>query len=476
MSAQQRDADVIVAGAGPAGAAAAARLAAAGVDVLLLERGRFPRDKVCGDFVGPVALAELEALGVAEMPAVASANAVDRAALFADGRELITYVLPKVAGLPGYGRVIPRVVLDDAIAEVARKAGARVEEGRAVCGFRAYEDRVEVAVREGAGECRLRALVLVGADGAGSIVARAVRGGAPQRDEFLVAVRAYYEGVAGPAGRCDLSFTTDSFPGYAWIFPTAEGVANVGVGMVVETFPAAKEQLRDLLERLVRHDRAMRSRLHDGRMLGEPVGWPLSTYSGRTPPAADRVVLVGDAAGLVNPMNGEGIQAALCSARWAAETIVAALRSGDVAGAALGAYATRLRRELALDMLLARLVVRAIANRALNPLWLPMLRGLVARARVDARYADATGAVLAGVVPVQEAFATPVLLRSAGAIAAELAGAAGGALRGGPAAVLDACARACAPAVAMLAEPRAALRWAEELAQAARDVAASRSA
>ena len=176
-------------------------------------------------------------LGIGDIPAIAQANACDSAALFADGRELITYRLPERNGLPSYGRVVPRVVFDNALAEAARGRGARLEEGLTVSGFERDGEVVAVSVRDGNARRRLRARALIAADGSGSQLARQLHGAARKRDEFLVAARGYFENVDGPQSRCDLSFTSETFPGYAWIFPTGSGQANVGVGMVVETFP-----------------------------------------------------------------------------------------------------------------------------------------------------------------------------------------------------------------------------------------------
>jgi geranylgeranyl reductase family protein len=464
------DADVIVVGAGPAGAAAAARLAGAGADVLLVDRSRFPRDKVCGDFVGPVARAELDALGVR---AGVEGNPVDRAALYVDGEELITYALPEYGGRPGAGSVVPRVQLDDAIVAAARRAGARVLEETTVSSFVCDADGVELSARSGGSARRLRARALVGADGSSSTIARAVRGAPASRRDFMVAVRAYYDGVAGPADRCDLAFRGDSFPGYAWIFPTAGGTANVGVGTLVATYPARAHHLRELLDGLVRRDPAMRARLGSASLRGRVAGWPLAIGGGRTSPVADRVVLVGDAAGLVNPLNGEGIQSALLSARWAAQTLTACLRSGDVSRRALRGYAELVHRELGRDMLLASVVVRAIANRALNPLWLAMLRAIVARAAVDERYALATGGVVAGVVPARMAFTPSMLAATATCVAAALARRAGGTLARGPGAAAFAAGCVARVATETVRRPQDAAAWMADVARAARDALGS---
>ena len=210
--------DVVVVGGGPAGAAAAAYLAAVGLDVTVVDRQEFPRDKVCGDFVGPTALVELERLGVSDEPRFAAANKVRRAALFLDGKRMIIRPLPKVAGLPSYGRTIPRTSLDAWVLDAARRAGATVVEGAKVTGFTRSAGRVDVTYERGSASRTLRTSVLVGADGSSSTVARAVRGGAaPPRQDRILAVRAYAEGVSGPADRADLFFSS------ALASPTSRG-------------------------------------------------------------------------------------------------------------------------------------------------------------------------------------------------------------------------------------------------------------
>ena len=318
------------------------------------------------------------------------------------------------------------------------------------------------------GERVVRCRLVVGADGSSSHVARVVRGRTPRRDDLIVAVRAYFDGVAGPVGRCDVYFGGDSFPGYAWIFPTAPGVANVGVGMVVETFPPTAERLRDLLRRLIERDRGMRARLGGATMRGELAGWPLATFDGEPSPLDDRVLLVGDAASLINPINGEGIQYALTSARWAAEAAIAALRANDCSRAGLAAYGARIGAELGVDVAFARLLVRAIANRSLNPLWLFVLRAMVARARTDPAYARATGGVVAGVVPAREAIAPRMLLRTLAALATASGGAAAGALRD-PGRIADALAVAATALLDAAHDPAGALAWRRRVGRALHD-------
>lgn len=406
------DCDVAVVGGGPAGAAAAAHLSRAGLSVWLLDQKRFPRDKVCGDLVGPVALAELSGLGLDLLPEYAESNVVGAAAIAVDGEVLMTSAMPEVGGLPRFGRVVPRLELDAWIVDAARAAGARLLEGRRLTGMERDADCVVLTTAQAGSVARIRARVVIGADGSTSRTAEWLRGRPLDKGRRMIAVRAYYDGVDGPADRADLYFSERSFPGYFWIFPLGGGRANVGIGTMLRTAPPSADHLRDLLIGMVRDDRAVARRLGAARLDGKVVGWPLTTFDHRLPVVGDRVVLVGDAAGLINPLNGEGIQYALLSARWAAHAVGQALGSGDCSAAALGSYERTVARNLRYDMALSQLIVELIRNRSLNVVWLRSLRALAARARGDPEYARIAGGVLAGLLPASDLVSRRVLLGS----------------------------------------------------------------
>jgi len=408
------DCDALVVGGGPAGAAAAARLAARGFTTIVVDRATFPRDKVCGDFVGPAALAELANLGVTGTEAFAATNTVGECALHVDGNQLGVLAIPQVGGLPAYGRVIPRRYLDAWILDAARHAGATVLDGRKVTAIERAPDAVTVRGHSAAGPWQLRTRLLVGADGSNSIIARALRGAVPPRQDRIVAVRAYFDDVDGPAGQADVCLCSDSFPGYAWLFPCGGGQANVGVGMLVSTYPQAGRNLRDLLLRLIAEDASMRRRLRGARMDGRVLGCPLTTYNPRLPLTGDRVMLVGDAAGLINPLNGEGIQYALHSARWAADVAADCLSSGRLDAASLYRYQQRVRHSLGQDMAFSRLVVQLIRNRHLDPVWLRTLRVIASRAQADPDYAHRVGCVVTGLAPATTTFGLSMAARTAG--------------------------------------------------------------
>ena len=201
-AASAHDCDAIVVGGGPAGAAAAARLAARGFRTIVVDRATFPRDKVCGDFVGPAALAELADLGVTGTDAFDATNTIGVCALHVDGDHFGALAIPQVDGLPAHGRVIPRRQLDAWVLDAARQAGATVLEGRKVTAVEQAPGAVTVHGHGAAGPWQLRARLLVGADGSNSVIARALRGPGPPRQDRIVAVRAYFEDVGGPAVTC----------------------------------------------------------------------------------------------------------------------------------------------------------------------------------------------------------------------------------------------------------------------------------
>ncbi len=140
--------------------------------------------------------------------------------------------------------------------------------------------------------------MIVGADGSSSTVARILTGSKPQAEDRILAVRAYYRNVKCVADQAELYFTSRSFPGYYWFFPTGPDTANVGIGMVQENFPQQEVNLKQLLMlELIENDPALKAKIGDGELEDKVAGWPLATYNPSHPKTADRLVLVGDAGG-----------------------------------------------------------------------------------------------------------------------------------------------------------------------------------
>ncbi len=202
------DCEVLIAGGGPGGSALAFYLAQKGISVIVLEAQRFPRDKICGDAVSAVALAELQRMGITGLKEFSATNPVNDVALFI-GQEKMTVDISKPEGLPFQGRVIPRLKLDHWIYQAAAKAGAQYLQNTRLTHYSIGEDFVLAEIKEDNRTRMLRARILVGADGSNSTVARILYGAKTSDDYQLLGLRAYYEGINGAHGlRCPISFST----------------------------------------------------------------------------------------------------------------------------------------------------------------------------------------------------------------------------------------------------------------------------
>jgi geranylgeranyl reductase family protein len=308
--------DAVVVGAGPAGSVAALVLARGGARVALVDKAAFPRDKACGDLVGPRGVQVLADLGV---PVPDAGQGADLLAVGPSGRRSR---LPAYPGrtYPGHGIVVPRLALDHALREAALAAGAVGVRARITAVERDPDGTVQ-AVVAGDGQ-RLAGDVIIGADGALSPVARLTGMLDPDAALWGFAIRAYVPAEVP----LPLLVLLDSspwriYPGYGWLFPGADGQANVGIGVGMGS-SRQQAPLRGDLARLCSM-LTERGDLARGAATGPVIGGWLRMGGTGTPPAAANVLLVGDAAGLINPLQGEGIGPGMVSAQLAAEAVLA---------------------------------------------------------------------------------------------------------------------------------------------------------
>ena len=408
--------DVIIVGAGPGGSAAAITLARCGWRVLLVDKASFPRDKVCGDMISPRSQRVLGSLGCLPAVEAACAHRVSSGAFYLDGEKLLTARVPKVRGLTDYGLVLPRMVFDEIVFRQAQAEGVETFEGCEVKAVAIDATGASVmAVREGQPRT-FRGRLVIGADGAHSLVARTLNPKSSKGKNVSFAVRAYFEGVVGDTSQVDILFDRSFFPGYGWIFPLGGGRANVGMGMVLDPYRRDRVNLRERFAGWLERDPAALARLRDARLVGRVVGWPLNTYAATTRRFGHRVLLVGDAANLVDPINGEGIHTALESGQIAAGVADEALRANNVSDTFLAQYDQRWQATFGLDLRLADLYVTLAGNRSLRGTWLSVLRLVGTTARRDRAYAGIITGILAGVMPTRRSlsplFITKTLLHS----------------------------------------------------------------
>ena len=323
------DADVIVVGAGPSGATTAYYLAQAGVNVLLLEKARFPREKVCGDGLTPRAVKALIAMGV---DTSAEAGWLRNKGLRVIGAGMrLELDWPDLDAFPGYGLVRQRADFDEILARRAQAAGAKLLEGVSVTGP-VLDDRtgqiIGVTAREDGASRAYRARVVVAADGNSSRLA--VSMGLHKRDDrpLGVAVRTYYTSPRHAddylESWLDLWDGDKLLPGYGWIFGMGDGTSNVGLGLLNTSTAFGNTDYRDLLKRWLAGMPQEWGYVEENRT--EPVrGAALPMGFNRTPAYYRGLMLAGDAAGMVNPFNGEGIAYAMECGEILARVIAQAL-------------------------------------------------------------------------------------------------------------------------------------------------------
>lgn len=329
--------DVLVVGAGPGGSAAAQALAQRGQNVLLLDKAHFPRDKTCGDGLTPRAVGTLAEMGVLdELRRVG--REVSRFAVVSPRRWRTEAAIPTERPLPTRALVVPRLTLDDRLRLAAVRDGARCVEGAHVVDLERGANGITAVVERGGKRERYAATLALVATGANTRLLRNI-GILKSQPNVLVASRAYYEGARDLEDVWMLRFDHVPMPGYGWVFPTSEGTANIGVGYFKEqrerSAHAAFEQFiaSPPLQAMLRHAQRV-----------SPVkGYPLRDDFLTAPTFGERILLVGEAAGLVNPLTGEGIDYALESGRLAAEHAAEMLARGDFSVEAHRAYDQALR-------------------------------------------------------------------------------------------------------------------------------------
>ena len=322
--------DLLVVGAGPAGSSAAAWAARQGIDVVLADAAAFPRDKACGDGLTPRAIAELDRLGMTSFLQGRVRNWGLRTSGFGQ-----TLFLPWPGGaFPSYGSAVPRTVLDDAIRNVALDAGATARSEHRAIEVRRSGDRVTGVVfhtPSGASEVACRRLVV--ADGARSQLGRHLGREWHKQTAYGVAARSYAK-----SERSDDPWITSHLElrdadgqilsGYGWVFPLGDGEVNIGVGTLATDDRPADVNLRNLMGLYAeqqRDDWRLHGTIRAAKSALLPMGGAVSGVAGAN------WLLVGDAAGCVNPLNGEGIDYGLETGRLAAELMAGG--TSDLAGA-----------------------------------------------------------------------------------------------------------------------------------------------
>ncbi len=353
--------DVIVVGGGPAGAAAVLYGARHGLRMLLLEKSRFPRDKICGDAISGKSVRVLRDLGLEQrlrLEPQVEARGVHFSA--PNGKVARISFTPPNARRESMGYVCRRMVFDNILFSAAKSAAAKCLEEFVVQGLLREGGKVIGVTGQGMGggaTQTFHAQAVVGADGFDSIVARQTGLYEHDSEHWVVATRGYYRGLPDLTDYIEIHFVDEVSPGYFWIFPLEEGWANVGIGMLHSELKKRGLNLRQAHVQATQSS-VFKERFARAELVGGIRGWNLPLGSKRRRIHGEGFLLLGDAAGLIDPFSGEGIGNAMVSGEIAARVLARACAENALDAGSLGEYAELLWQEIGNELKTSYLLQR----------------------------------------------------------------------------------------------------------------------
>nr|WP_262906124.1 geranylgeranyl reductase family protein [Hymenobacter terricola] len=354
------DYDVAIIGAGPAGTACALALRKSGRRVALFDKALFPRDKVCGDAIPGHALKALRQLD----PTFAEGlwhlqplDAVRQSRLVAPNGDSL-WMRWK---LPSFNS--PRETFDAALLDLVRThSTTEIRENTGLKSLKIEAGQVRLTTTAGA---EITCQLVIGCDGANSVVRRQLLPAPLDRAHHCAGVRAYFENIKGAeAGLTEYFFTKDYLQGYLWIFPVGAGRYNVGLGMLAETVARHKVDLKKLLPELLTGHPALAGRFDNATQHGGIQGFGLPLGGGRTVPVSGaRFLLCGDAASLIDPVQGHGIDTAMQSGILAAAQAEACFAKQDFSAEAMRQYDAQVALKISRKLAKSYRLMRFLSNK-----------------------------------------------------------------------------------------------------------------
>lgn len=349
--------DVVVIGAGPAGSTAAHYLAQAGKNVLLLDKEDFPRDKTCGDGLTPRALRTLANMGILREVEQAGFR-VNGLKMFAQSGATISAPIPAHQDFPANLVIVPRMKLDDILRQRAIRSGANFESPVRVLAIQNETGHLTLKTERNGQQGEYKARVAILAVGANTRLLSDL-GILKRAPKPIIAIRAYYKNMRDLDDSIQIHFERVPMPGYGWVFPISKNSANVGIGTWRN--PEKHSSLRAAMQAFLQSPR-MQTMLAGAEQVGVVKSYPLRTDFAMSPTFGERALLVGETAGLVNPLTGEGIDFALETGRVAAEFLASAFAANNFTQEFFQQYDQLLRREYQSTFRILSLLRRLYVN------------------------------------------------------------------------------------------------------------------
>ena len=389
--------DAIIVGAGPSGSSAAFHCNKLGLKTLLLDKSSFPRDKVCGDALSGKSVKLLDEMGLLDGLNKLDGAIINRIIFGNPNHSECELHLNKSLNKRhiSHGYVIPRKSFDNYLFSAASK-GSDVKSDFHVTDLIFNNEKVVgVEGKFSYGETKkYYGNVILGADGPYSIVARKTGSYNADNNFTAVGIRCYYENIDELTDQIELHYVNETIPGYFWIFPAGGGTANIGVGLLKSKVKKKSKKLHEILNQVISSDN-FKKRFKNSRPLEKPKGWNLPFGNIRRNNHDDGYVLLGDAAGLVDPFTGEGIGNALESGKIAAEVIFSLKANNDFSKTDLSIYDKKLWDYLGSELDTSTLLLK-LANHKI------LLNFVIDRASRNDKVRNVISGMLANEVPKTE--------------------------------------------------------------------------
>ena len=331
--------DIIIVGGGPAGTSAALYAHKMGLKTIILDKNTFPRDKICGDALSGKSVKYMRELGVLDQVPNLNGSTIRRITFGSPSHKQFDIHLnnPQNKGDIKEGYVIPREIYDNFLFEKAKEVTEIIENFNV--NDLLYENNkiIGISGKHKKEVHQIYAPLILGCDGAKSTIARKLGFHTEDQENTAIAIRCYYEGVKGLTDQIELHFVDEVLPGYFWLFPAGDNIANIGLGLSKKFAKKDERKLSQILDEVTASP-YFKDRFSNAKKLEKPKGWSLPLGRIQRPSYGDGFMLLGDAAGLIDPFTGEGIGNAMASAKFAVEVASQAKKNNDYSKDVLSKY------------------------------------------------------------------------------------------------------------------------------------------